>query len=97
MWYFTIAPNFSIVRLRLRNSSTRELFTKKFTDLLESFGHTPESAHQTVLTLLPDILDYDYTPPEGYPNGRNLTDDTTFSCSVKPTRVELKIVCGIAA
>jgi hypothetical protein len=26
--------------------------------------------------LLPDILDYDYTSSEGYPNGRNLTDDT---------------------
>ncbi|MFL6376285.1 MAG: DUF4331 family protein [Nitrososphaeraceae archaeon] len=27
------------------------------------------------LTLLPDILDYDYSSSEGYPNGRKLTDD----------------------
>jgi Domain of unknown function (DUF4331) len=61
---------------RIEPTRDRELFTKKFTDLLESFGHTPESAHQTALTLLPDILGYDYTSSEGYPNGRNLTDDT---------------------
>jgi Domain of unknown function (DUF4331) len=42
---------------------------------LESFGHNPESAQKTALTLLPDILDYDYSSSEGYPNGRKLTDD----------------------
>jgi Domain of unknown function (DUF4331) len=43
--------------------------------VLKSFGHNPESAQKTALTLLPDILDYDYSSSEGYPNGRKLTDD----------------------
>ena len=43
--------------------------------MLKSFGHNPESAQKTALTLLPDILDYDYSISEGYPNGRKLTDD----------------------
>jgi hypothetical protein len=60
---------------RIEPTSDRELFTKKFTDLLESFGYNHESAQQTTLTLLPDILDYDYTSFKGYPNGRQLTDD----------------------
>jgi uncharacterized protein DUF4331 len=34
------------------------------------------SAQKTALTLLPDILDYDYSSSEGYPNGRKLTDDS---------------------
>ncbi len=53
----------------------RELFTGKFTDLLASHGRGLEDARQTALTLLPDILDYDYSRPAGYPNGRMLTDD----------------------
>ena len=53
----------------------RELFTGKFTDLLASFGRSPENARQTALTLLPDILNYDYSKPAKYPNGRALTDD----------------------
>jgi Domain of unknown function (DUF4331) len=60
---------------RIEPTRDRELFTKKFADLLESFGHSPERAHQTALTLLPDILGYDYSSSEGYPNGRRLTDD----------------------
>jgi hypothetical protein len=43
--------------------------------VLKSFGHNPESAQKTALTLLPDILDYDYSSSKGYPNGRKLTDD----------------------
>ena len=42
---------------------------------MESFGHSSESAQETALTLLPDILDYDYSSAKGYPNGRKLTDD----------------------
>ena len=53
----------------------RELFTGKFTDLLASHGRSIENARQTALSLLPDILDYDYSRPAGYPNGRTLTDD----------------------
>lgn len=60
---------------RIEPTQDRELFTKKFTDVLESFGHSLESAHNTALTLLPDILDYDYSNSDGYPNGRKLTDD----------------------
>lgn len=60
---------------RIEPIRDRELFTKKFVGVLESFGHNPESAQKTALTLLPDILDYDYSSSEGYPNGRKLTDD----------------------
>ena len=60
---------------RIEPIRDRELFTKKFVGVLESFGHNPQSAQKTALTLLPDILDYDYSSSEGYPNGRKLTDD----------------------
>ena len=60
---------------RIEPTEDRKLFTKKFSDLLESFGHSSDSAQKTALTLLPDILDYDYSSAKGYPNGRNLTDD----------------------
>ena len=60
---------------RIEPIRDRELFTKKFVEVLESFGHNPESAQKTALSLLPDILDYDYSNSEGYPNGRKLTDD----------------------
>jgi hypothetical protein len=53
----------------------RELFTGRLIDLLASHGHSLENARQTALTLLPDILDYDYSSTAGYPNGRKLTDD----------------------
>jgi hypothetical protein len=59
---------------RTEPTRDRELFTKKFV-VLESFGHNPVSAQKTALSLLPDILDYDYSSSEGYPNGRKLTDD----------------------
>jgi hypothetical protein len=61
---------------RIEPIRDRELFTKKFVDTLVSFGHNAESAQKTALTLLPDILDYDYSSSEGYPNGRKLTDDS---------------------
>lgn len=60
---------------RIEPTEDRKLFTKKFSDLLESFGHSSGSAQKTALTLLPDISDYDYSSAKGYPNGRKLTDD----------------------
>src|SRR5215469_1191297 len=60
---------------RIEPTEDRKLFTEKFSGLLESFGHSSESAQKTALTLLPDILDYDYSSAKGYPNGRKLTDD----------------------
>jgi hypothetical protein len=60
---------------RIEPTCDRELFSKKFADVLESFGYNLENAQKTALTLLPDILDYDYSNSKGYPNGRNLTDD----------------------
>jgi hypothetical protein len=53
----------------------RELFTEKLASVLESFGHNHDSAQKTALTLLLDILDYNYSSSKGYPNGRKLTDD----------------------
>lgn len=53
----------------------RELFLAKFTARLVKSGYSPEQAQQTALSLLPDILDYDYASAAGYRNGRKLTDD----------------------
>ena len=60
---------------RIEPTQDRELFTEKFTDLFASSGRSAEDARQIALSLLPDILDYDYTSPAGYRNGRTLTDD----------------------
>jgi Domain of unknown function (DUF4331) len=60
---------------RIEPTRDRELFTEKLASVLESFGHNHDSAQKTALTLLPDILDYNYSSSEGYPNGRKLTDD----------------------
>src|SRR5215467_5311656 len=60
---------------RIEPTEDRKLFAKKFSDLLEWFGHSSDSAQKTAFTLLPDILDYDYSSAKGYPNGRKLTDD----------------------
>ena len=60
---------------RIDPTSDRELFTDKFIELLASHGHSFESARKIALTLLPDILAYDYSKPARYPNGRTLTDD----------------------
>ena len=53
----------------------RELFVAKFSDRLVEAGYSRENAQQEVLSLLPDILSYDYSRPAGYRNGRKLTDD----------------------
>jgi hypothetical protein len=60
---------------RIEPTEDRKLFAKKFSDHLEWFGHSSDSAQMTALTLLPDILDYDYSSAKGYPSGRKLTDD----------------------
>lgn len=60
---------------RAEPARDRELFVERTAELLASNGHGQESAHQTALGLLPDILDYDTSIPTGYPNGRTLTDD----------------------
>jgi hypothetical protein len=70
---------------RIEPIRDRELFTKKFVEVLETFGHDHGSAQKTALSLLPDILDYGYSTPEGYPNGRKLTDDVMdFQLSAYP-------------
>lgn len=60
---------------RIEPTQDREMFTEKFTSLFISSGRSPDDAKQTALSLLPDILDYDYSKPSGYRNGRTLTDD----------------------
>lgn len=60
---------------RIEPTRDRELFTGKFIDLLASYGYSPENAQQKALSLLPDILDYDYSNAAGFRNGRKLTDD----------------------
>ena len=54
----------------------RELFFDKFTAVFEHVGGYPaDQAAALAASLLPDLVTYDYTSAEGYPNGRNLTDD----------------------
>jgi hypothetical protein len=60
---------------RIEPTRDRELFTGKFTDLFITSGRSLEDAQQMALSLLPDMLDYDYSRPAGYRNGRLLTDD----------------------
>ena len=60
---------------RIEPIRDRELFTEKLVTVLESFGHIHDSAQETALSLVPDILDYNYSSSKGYPNGRKLTED----------------------
>jgi len=60
---------------RIEPTRDRELFAGKFTDLFVLSERSLEDAQQTALSLLPDILDYDYSSPAGYRNGRTLRDD----------------------
>jgi hypothetical protein len=54
----------------------RATFEEKFVVFLESLGYPAEEARAVGQSLLPDWLIYDADQPDGYPNGRRLTDDT---------------------
>jgi hypothetical protein len=43
--------------------------------MFETFGYRELEATTLALEWLPDILPYNTTSAEGYPNGRKLTDD----------------------
>lgn len=60
---------------RIEPTRDRELFTKKFADLLESFGHNPESAQQTALKPSARYPRLRLLHFRRYRNGRKLTDD----------------------
>jgi len=51
------------------------LFAGKFVALLEESGRARPESQALVEQLLPDVLRYDYSSSDGFPNGRNLTDD----------------------
>lgn len=53
----------------------RELFLDKFAHVFEHGGYPTDQAVSLAESLLPDLLTYDYSSAEGFPNGRNLTDD----------------------
>jgi len=56
-------------------SKDRELFLDKFAHVFEHAGHPRDQATTLARNLLPDLLTYDSSSSEGFPNGRNLTDD----------------------
>jgi Domain of unknown function (DUF4331) len=56
-------------------SKDRELFLDKFAHVFEHAGYPSDQATALAGDLLPDLLTYDYSSAEGYPNGRKLTDD----------------------
>ena len=43
--------------------------------MFEHAGHPKDRAATLAGSLLPDLMTYDYASSEGFPNGRNLTDD----------------------
>jgi uncharacterized protein DUF4331 len=53
----------------------RARFLDKFAAVFEQAGHPRDQATALAGNLLPDLLSYDASSAEGYPNGRNLTDD----------------------
>ena len=56
-------------------SKDRERFLDKFARVFAHAGHPRDQATTLAGHLLPDLLAYDYSSSEGYPNGRKLTDD----------------------
>ena len=56
-------------------STDRERFLDKFAHVFEHAGYPSDQATALAGDLLPDLLPYDYSSSEGYPNGRKLTDD----------------------
>lgn len=53
----------------------RERFFSQYVAMFKMFGYAEEEANRLTLEWLPDILPYNYLSAEGYPNGRQLTDD----------------------
>ena len=53
----------------------RERFFSQYVATFQTFGYTEAEATRLSLEWLPDILPYNYMSAEGYPNGRQLTDD----------------------
>jgi hypothetical protein len=53
----------------------RERFFSQYVVMFQTFGYTEAEATRLSLEWLPDILPYNYMSAEGYPNGRQITDD----------------------
>ena len=56
-------------------SQDRERFLDKFARVFEQAGRPRDQATALAGNLLPDLVTYDASISEGYPNGRKLTDD----------------------
>lgn len=64
---------------RAEPTQDRELFLPKFAAVLQAAGgYSPDEATRVAETLLPDIMAYDYSRPDGS-GGRRLSDDATDS------------------
>lgn len=62
-------------RQREAISQSGQTFLQKFINTLMSWGYTQAQATPIAFWLLPDVLQYDFTIPTQYPNGRKLQDD----------------------
>jgi hypothetical protein len=62
------------------------LFLPRFAGALASYGFDKEEADALAREYLPDVLSYDYSSAEGYPNGRKLEDDIIDHLVVMLTR-----------
>lgn len=60
---------------RSEPAEQKGLFLQKVIDQLESMGHSASKAREIAQLFIPDILLYDTSRPQGFFNGRKLTDD----------------------
>jgi len=68
----------------------REHFASQYVAMFKTFGYNETEATSLALEWLPDILPYDYTSADGYPNGRQLTDDIVDNAVEIMTRGKMK-------
>jgi hypothetical protein len=68
----------------------RQHFFSQYVATFQSFGYTEAEATKLTLEWLPDILPYNYLRAEGYPNGRQLTDDIADNLVEIITRGKMK-------
>jgi Domain of unknown function (DUF4331) len=60
---------------RSEPAQQKAMFMDKVVAQLMAFGHNTSGAQEIAQMFIPDILQYDTSSPQGFFNGRRLTDD----------------------
>ena len=68
----------------------RDCFLSQYVATFKTFGYSDTDANNLALEWLPDILPYNYSNADGYPNGRKLTDDIVDNLVEIMTRGKMK-------